>query len=772
MKNKIHLLVLISIFTYVFIFLHTNLDDIVLYKIVGEKYGVDYSLSMNSPTWLDEWNRLLHTNLYSNTPIDIWKWHIISNGLELQGFAERGSFIHNMTNWIKIGLSGIALTLIIFICKKSVFKPVRNFKEYLKNRRSFLNSEMDETIKFLENLKNIILLNESEEKDIHKCNICIKKIPNFITDFDKLKYKPIYAIRLINDIEKSYYKNILKNEVEEYSNLIDLVINLINEIKAQEISNKQSILPRKELFPIAKRTVEYYSKNSWFYISYCAESNQNKILKKWFSTFVYFTYLSLSGIFIYILIVSLFVFAISGFLTIFALFNITSIKGLEITIDYFLSNYNMIIFGIIYFFPIISISCLFISNIPKNFKSKFKNIFSIFIILLIATTIFIFVFIYIKFFAMFPQFEDTNYTPPLHESLQYVLYNILSLSLFLYWFISLTHLIRTERKINFIMIIKEVILPLICLIIFILIKINDFRLVTFYLICIWVSIMAFEYFIWNLICFLINPFYKSDKSSSVSFKSNSIRESTVTNYIEDTVTKKGNEEFVITYDSKDTKYREKENMHIENYDEYYEVIEYILYNNPENMENVAKKFETSLENVEKYLKEYLCNNSKNDKSNNLVSLITKIYNKFILWRGDKKKNKQENRKKISITISSYISIFKYSFIIIELMLLLLSLFIFYFRLTSSVILLISIYGVLSFSFIGLIGIYPYLFHKKKLIINLTEFRFFLIFNILTFNIFSLILIIIIYGKIRTLTIFQNYMKSLNKNKTEKRNKKI
>ncbi|WP_052491420.1 hypothetical protein [Mycoplasma yeatsii] len=280
MKNKIHLLVLISIFTYVFFFLHINLDDMVLYKIVGQKFGVDYSLSMNSPTWLDEWNRLLGTNFYSNTPINIWKECIINSDLKLQGFTERGSFIHNVTNWIKIGLSGIAITLIIFICKKSVFKPIKNFKEYLANRRSFINSEMDETIKFLENLKNKIVSNESEEKDIHKCNICTKKIPNFITDFDKLKYKPIYAIRLINDIEKSYYKNTLKNEVEEYLNLIDLVINLINEIKDKEISNKQSILPRNELFPIAKRAVEYHSKNSWFYISYCAESNKNKILKR------------------------------------------------------------------------------------------------------------------------------------------------------------------------------------------------------------------------------------------------------------------------------------------------------------------------------------------------------------------------------------------------------------------------------------------------------------------------------------------------------------
>ncbi|UWD34719.1 hypothetical protein NX779_02790 [Mycoplasma cottewii] len=762
MKNKIHLLVLISIFTYVFLFLHTNLDDIVLYKIVGEKYGVDYSLSMNSPTWLDEWNRLLGTNLYSNTPIDIWEQYINNSGLKLQGFTERGSFIHNLTNWIKIGLSGIALTLIIFICKKSIFKPINNFKEYLENRRSFLNSEMDETIKFLENLKNIILLNESEEKDIHKCNICVEKIPNFISDFDKLKYKPIYAIRLINDIEKSYYKKTLKNEVEEYSNLIDLVINLINEIKYKEISNKQSILPRKELFPIAKRTVEYYSKNSWFYISYCAESNQNKILKRWFSIFVYFTYLSLIGIFIYILFVSLFVFALSGFLTIFTLFNITSIKKLEIAFNYFLSNHNIIIFGIIYAFPIISISSLFISNVPENFKSKFKITWPVFICLIV--TLFVFI-ILIYFFAKFPQFEDRNYIPPLHELLQYILYNILGFSLFLYWFISLTHLIRTERKINFIMIMKEFILPLICPIIFILLKINkinDFQLVTFYLICIWISVMAFEYFIWNLICFFINPLYKSYKSSSVSFKPDLSGESTATNYIkEGAATEKGNEEFVIT-DSKNEKYREKENMHIDNYDEYYEVIEYVLSNNPENMENVAKKFETSLENVEKYLKEYLCSSSKNDKSNNLVSLIIKIYNKFILSRGDKKKNKQENRKKISITISSYISIFKYSFIIIELILLLSSLLIFYFRLTSSVILLISIYGVLSFSFIGLMAISLYLFNKKKLIINLTEFRFFLIFSFFTFNIFSLILIIIIYGKIRTLTIFQNYMKTLNK----------
>ncbi|MBY7704207.1 hypothetical protein JIY74_28590 [Vibrio harveyi] len=121
---------------------------------------------------------------------------------------------------------------------------------------------MDETIKFLENLKNRIVLNESEEKDIHKCNICVEKIPNFITDFDKLKYKPIYAIRLINDIEKSYYRKTLKNEVEEYSNLIDLVINFIKEIKDKEINNKKSKLTSKEFFPSAKRTMEYYSKNS------------------------------------------------------------------------------------------------------------------------------------------------------------------------------------------------------------------------------------------------------------------------------------------------------------------------------------------------------------------------------------------------------------------------------------------------------------------------------------------------------------------------------
>ncbi|WP_042733385.1 hypothetical protein [Mycoplasma yeatsii] len=424
----------------------------------------------------------------------------------------------------------------------------------------------------------------------------------------------------------------------------------------------------------------------------------------------------------------------------------------------------MIIFGIIYVVPIISISCLFTSNIPKNFKFK-KSAFSVFIFCLIAT-LSVFVVAYIWFFAKFPQFEDTNYIPPLHELLQYILYNILGLSLFLYWFISSTDLIRTERKINFIMLIKEVILPLICPIIFIVLKINEinnFQLVTLYLICIWISIMVFEHFIWNFIWFFINLFYKWYKSSSVPSEPDSIRESTVENYIEDTVAEKENEEFVIT-DSKNTKYREKENTHINNYDEYYEVIEYVLSNNPEDMENVAKKFETSLENIEKYLKEYLCNNSKNDKTNVLTKFFIKIYNKFILRWANKIKNKQKKGKEINI--SRYISMFKYSFVIIELILLLSSFLIFYLRLTSNVNLLIPIFSVFGFSLIGIMGIGWNLFNKKKLIINSTDFRFFLIINILTFNIISLIWIIIIDVKIRTLTIFQNYMKTLNKTKTK------
>lgn len=598
MKNKIHLLVLISIFTYVFIFLHTNLDDIVLYKIVGVKYGVDYSLSMNSPTWLDEWNRLLGTNLYSNTPIDIWEQYIINNGLELQGFTESGSFIHNLTNWIKIGLSGIALTLIIFICKKSVFKPIKNLKEYLENRRSFLNSEMDETIKFLENLKNRIVLNESEEKDIHKCNICVEKIPNFITDFDKLKYKPIYAIRLINDIEKSYYRKTLKNEVEEYSNLIDLVINFIKEIKDKEINNKKSKLTSKEFFPSAKRTMEYYSKNSWFYILYCTESNQNKILEK---NSIWINYFSLWSILFYNIIFITLLISTTIALVLFSLFNINiiSINELGKLIINVLSKYILPL-ALILIFIIFIMFDLFIYNRPKIIKPKLNWMneikFVTFFFSIMCSSIYLYI-------SVFSQFENKElHIISLHDLLMYILYNVLCFSLCLYWFISFTHLIKTERKVSWIMFVKEVMLPICFLILFIItfFLIDNFKTVLLLIIFIWLVIVGIDYIIWN---FLFVWFKKL--SSKFKGKSHSITQMFLWSI-------DINKDFLKMDDKK------------------YEVIKYVLMNNPENIEDISKEFKVTREYIENVLCEYLYkddNNFNEYYQSNILNYLEEKYKK-------------------------------------------------------------------------------------------------------------------------------------------------
>ncbi|WP_278300307.1 hypothetical protein [Mycoplasma feriruminatoris] len=109
---------------------------------------------MGSSNWVEEWNRILNIVLFSTTPIKIWDKYINKAGLNLYGITEHNSIFYYFINLTKIGFGSLCLTLLTIFCKKTIFNPFRNVYRYLKHRNLYVTSKMDETISFLNKLRD------------------------------------------------------------------------------------------------------------------------------------------------------------------------------------------------------------------------------------------------------------------------------------------------------------------------------------------------------------------------------------------------------------------------------------------------------------------------------------------------------------------------------------------------------------------------------------------------------------------------------------------
>ncbi|WP_243728831.1 hypothetical protein [Mycoplasma capricolum] len=86
-----------------------------------------------------------------------------------------------------------------------------------------------------------------------------------INDFKRISYKPVYLIRLIDDLRNSFLADKLKDEWSYYEKLISLVIGYIKEIRDKERKAVKNHNKPDELFPLVRRAIEYYSTKSSYY---------------------------------------------------------------------------------------------------------------------------------------------------------------------------------------------------------------------------------------------------------------------------------------------------------------------------------------------------------------------------------------------------------------------------------------------------------------------------------------------------------------------------
>ncbi|WP_231833542.1 hypothetical protein [Mycoplasma leachii] len=473
---------------------------------------------MGSSNWVEEWNKILSTNFYSTTPINVWKERINITGLKFYGFIEHNSISSYLITLSKVGLGSLCFFLLTFFCKRTIFNPFRSVFRYLKNRNNYITLEMNQTLNFL---------NKLLDKNVKKRKK--KKVLKSINDFKRISYKPVYLTRLIDDLRNSFLTDKLKDEWSYYEKLISLVIGYIKEIKKKEIEAIKNHNKPDELFPVVRRAIEYYSTKSSYYNYYrinASQKNRDSIeIIITCNTNFYIT--SLFAINFSFFIISFF---IIGFAINFIWFK-------KIDFQIFSSLRIILPFILTAFLLSIIITSLYVSKQTKSSNNSIENkkykknesnfdrknylyIILYFLILLIFLGL---IFSYGKLLsAVNPDFTKQN-DPLLTRQIDMIMYNILFLCLMIYWFCSFDDLLRKENKITILLCIKNVIPQFFCFIFFMIISLcfkyswqkglisNYSRLLLLILILEWVFLILFEPVIYNI-------FYFSYYKCCVGFK--------------------------------------------------------------------------------------------------------------------------------------------------------------------------------------------------------------------------------------------------------------
>ncbi|ABC01310.1 hypothetical protein [Mycoplasma capricolum] len=513
MKNNFKLFIITFVCTMFFLWYYANIDDIVLYSIPINKNDESVKITMGSSNWVEEWNKILNTNFYSTTPINVWKERIDIAGLKLYGFIEHNSILSYLITLSKVGFGSLCFFLLTFFCKRTIFNPFRSVFRYLKNRNNYITLEMNQTLNFLNKL----------DKKVKKRKK--KKVLKSINDFKIISYKPVYLIRLIDDLRNSFLTDKLKYEWSYYEKLISLVIGYIEEIINKERKAIKNHNKPDELFPVVKRAIEYYSTKSSYYNYYCINASQ----KNRDSIEIIIT--TNTNFYIASLFVINFAFFIISFFIIGFAINFIWFKK----IDFQIFSSLRIILPFILTASLLSIiiTSLYVSKQTKSFnniienkkykknKSNFdrKNYLYIILYFLILLIFLVPIFSYGKLLSEIePDFTKQN-DPLLTGKIDVIMYNILFSSLMIYWFCSLDDLLRKENKITILLCIKNVIPQVFCFIFFMIISYcfkhswqgNYSRLVLLILILEWVFLILFEPVIYNI-------FYFSYYKCCVGFK--------------------------------------------------------------------------------------------------------------------------------------------------------------------------------------------------------------------------------------------------------------
>ncbi|WP_434325748.1 hypothetical protein [Mycoplasma leachii] len=518
MKNNFKLFIITFVCITFFIWYYVNIDDIVLYSITTNKNDESIRITMSSSNWVEEWNRILNTNFYSTTPINVWKEKIDTVGLKLYGFIEHNSISNYLITLSKVGLGSLCFFLLTFFCKRTIFNPFRSVFRYLKNRNNYITLEMNQTLNFL---------NKLLDKNVKKRKK--KKVLKSINDFKRISYKPVYLIRLIDDLRNSFLTDKLKDEWSYYEKLISLVIGYIKEIKKKEIEAIKNHNKPDELFPAVRRAIEYYSTKSSYYNYYCINASQKNRdpIEIIITINTNFYIASLFAINFSFFIISFF---IIGFAINFIWFK-------KIDFQIFYSLRIILPFILTAFLLSIIITSLYVSKQTKSSNNSIenkkykknesnfdrKNYLYIILYFLILLIFLVLIFSYGKLLlAVKPDFTKQN-DPLLTRQIDVIMYNILFLCLMIYWFCSFDDLLRKENKITILLCIKNVIPQVFCFIFFMIISLcfkyswqkglisNYSRLLLLILILEWVFLILFEPVIYNI-------FYFSYYKCCVGFK--------------------------------------------------------------------------------------------------------------------------------------------------------------------------------------------------------------------------------------------------------------
>ncbi|WFQ90541.1 hypothetical protein MFERI11561_00796 [Mycoplasma feriruminatoris] len=353
-----------------------------------------------------------------------------------------------------------------------------------------------------------------------------------IKAFEKITYKPIYLIRLMNDLNNSYLTNELKEELLHYTRMISLVIKCIKEIKNKEIEAIKNNNKPNELFPIVRRSIEYYSKNSSYYIYYCRNANLND----WdftkdtiiYNTLIYRAIILVNSVCFFVIF-----FIMCELIISFLFYN-------ELKLDIFSNRINIIL--LCFFTMLFSIIIIFLYatntkretdwnnndnddkaciltksnnkdklNTNKKINKKY-NLIKYLYFTLCFLTFNLFLLFYNQELPFLKIFLNQS-KHLLSEFLDIFLYLVLSLSLLVYWLFSFDVLTKEERKITKSSLFKNVIPQIFCFPIFLFVTIllrnfynkglieNYTRLILLILIFIWIFLILFEPVIYNLFSF-------------------------------------------------------------------------------------------------------------------------------------------------------------------------------------------------------------------------------------------------------------------------------
>ncbi|WP_434324997.1 hypothetical protein [Mycoplasma capricolum] len=750
MIRKSKLFVLTSICIVIFIWFYLNIDDIVLYSISGKKDGIFFKITMGSYRWLEEWNRLLEVHFYSNTSIKVWKEHIEHKGFQLQGFVEYNSLIYYLINLTKIGFGSLCFTLFITLCKKTIFNPFRDIWKYQKNRDVFVSSKMNETLIFLDKM-----LTRIQDHNV-------KKVFYSINSFPKLTYKPVFLIRLINDIKNSLLTESLKNELSYYENLITLVINFIGEIKKKEIHSLEYKIPH-ELFPLIKRTIEYYSKNSSYYLTYCINANQNSGIAKILT--IWLTYLSWSSIFLLNLIIgTVFVFILNTiiYLVVYDKSNNLWFINSSIWLTFIILTISS---SIIYLF--ISKNNNIISS-SDNCKDKIKNLKNILEnvkritvkIMFFVVLTFIPIALYLKL-DLFSSLIMKQTNPLFSKELDFILYHILYVNLLLYWLLSLIEIVRKEKKITVIIVFNKVFIPIFVLSFFIGISfwIKSYyrfesidykvKIIITILITIWIFIIIYEAAIYNPIAFIIYLL-----SFLVKLVFNWLFEIIENFFITINSNNKNTESVIITYLIKENpknihqiveqfNIEEKEvNLIILKYlykkidckkETKINILKYLCWQYQYTEKKLAEMFNVEKKKIETLIRK---NNSKKERIN--------ICNKF---------TKQKNLKVLNLNIFWLIKVY---ILFMFVNLLLVGAFLFFFLHIArdpKILLILILWSIFNINLIIIL---------RGVVLYKKNFVLLIILNLVALNISNIIILVLIYKANNSLHLIQEYNKTLTK----------